>query len=71
MSKMMLEKEWSCNLRLAMIFYNQFIPLSINYTKGGTQITTSMGGSLHVDFKWAWIGKILEFLALIAFNNNG
>lgn len=71
MSKMMLEKEWSCNLKHAMISYSQFIPLSTNYTKGRMQITTSRGRSLHVDFKWAWMGNILELLAPIAFNNNG
>jgi hypothetical protein len=71
MSKMMLEKEWSCNLTPTIIFYNQFIPLSTNYTKGGTQITTSRGRSLHVDFKWGWMGNILELLVPIAFNNNG
>jgi len=26
MSKMMLEKEWSCNLRLAIISYNRLFP---------------------------------------------
>jgi hypothetical protein len=44
MSKMMLEKEWSCNL-LEMFSWNQFIPLSTNYTKGGMQATAFGGNS--------------------------
>jgi hypothetical protein len=34
MSEMMLEKEWSCNI-FEMFSWNQSLPLSTNYTKGG------------------------------------
>lgn len=44
MSKMMLEKECSCNL-FEMFSWNQSIPLSTNYTKRGMQAIAFGGNS--------------------------
>jgi hypothetical protein len=40
LSKMMLEKEWLCNL-FEMLFWNRFTLLSTKYTKKVTQVATS------------------------------
>jgi hypothetical protein len=53
MIKMMLEKEWLCNLS-KMISRNQSIPSSQIAQNKGTQITTSKRKSSRTILKWDW-----------------
>jgi hypothetical protein len=69
MSKMMLEKKWSCSF-FEIVSLSQFIPLFENYSNKCRHVATTEGKSSFDNFKCAWKGSEFELFAPIATNKN-